>query len=58
MADTSLFPAANNRRPETDGGANAAADTLKKLNLGKSTLWSRPVSNNDPQKHSDYSIAV
>lgn len=56
MADTSLFPPANTRRVETDNSNNS--DTLKKLNLGKSTLWSRPVSNNNPQKHSDYSIAV
>ncbi|XP_025423992.1 Down syndrome cell adhesion molecule-like protein Dscam2 isoform X3 [Sipha flava] len=55
MADTSLFPTANTRRAEID---NCNSDTLKKLNLGKSTLWSKPVSNNNPQKHSDYSIAV
>ncbi|VVC39650.1 Hypothetical protein CINCED_3A005038 [Cinara cedri] len=55
MADTSLFPAATTCRAETEGNNT---NTLKKLNLGKSTLWSRPVSNNNPQKHSDYSIAV
>ncbi|XP_027854261.2 cell adhesion molecule Dscam2 isoform X3 [Aphis gossypii] len=54
MANTSLFPTTSARRAETDSNS----DTLKKLNLGKSTLWSRPVSNNNPQKHSDYSIAV
>ncbi|XP_025200616.1 Down syndrome cell adhesion molecule-like protein Dscam2 isoform X5 [Melanaphis sacchari] len=55
MANTSLFPTNSARRAETDCNNS---DTLKKLNLGKSTLWSRPVSNNNPQKHSDYSIAV
>ncbi|XP_050430112.1 cell adhesion molecule Dscam2 isoform X2 [Adelges cooleyi] len=52
MADTSMFPIPNHCQPDAD----CNTETLNKPNLGKSTLWSRPVTNT--QKHSDYSIAV
>ncbi|XP_050537388.1 cell adhesion molecule Dscam2 isoform X2 [Daktulosphaira vitifoliae] len=53
-ANSSQFPSSIRRYPQNDKNN----ESLKKLNINKSTLWSKPTTDNNPRTPSDYSIAV